>query len=239
MNYALTYSRLIAKAKERACVNGYVERHHILPRALGGTDDSSNIVALTAREHFLAHFLLAKMYGGTMWHAVTMMSKDGRINSRLFEAARKKLSERMIGNKMTLGFKASEEARAKMSLSRKGKKGHPHTEETKKKLSIINTGKKLPLEVREKLSRVRKGIKKPDGHGAKISAFLTGKPRSEETKKRVSDSLKAFHAAKRLAKDVISAAKSPSTHGVEKLGVKSLPEAETCLNRDMLSNPPV
>jgi hypothetical protein len=222
MNYALTYSKLIAKAKARVCVDGYVERHHILPKALGGSDDSSNLVALTAREHFVAHFLLAKIYGGSMWHAVTMMSKDGRINSRLFEIARKKLSQKMLGNSMTLGRKASYEERLRMSLIRKGKAGKPVSEETKNKLSVINTGKKLTEESKAKISASQKGLKKPDGHGAKISAFLKGKPRTEEVKRKVSESLKAFHAAKRLAKDAISAAKTPSTHGVEKLGVKSL-----------------
>lgn len=181
MNYALTYSKLIAKAKARVCVDGYVERHHILPKALGGSDDSSNLVALTAREHFVAHF-----------------------------------------NSMTLGRKASYEERLRMSLIRKGKAGKSVSEETKNKLSVINTGKKLTEESKAKISASQKGLKKPDGHGAKISAFLKGKPRTEEVKRKVSESLKAFHAAKRLAKDAISAAKTPSTHGVEKLGVKSL-----------------
>ena len=92
MNHFLAYQRLIAKAKERVCPNGYVERHHILPRALGGTDDSSNLVALTAREHFVAHVLLAKIHGGTMWQAVVLMSGGKYCNSRLFEIARRHAS---------------------------------------------------------------------------------------------------------------------------------------------------
>lgn len=89
MNHFLAYQRLIAKAKARVCPNGYVERHHILPRALGGTDDSSNLVALTAREHFVAHVLIAKIYGGVMWQAVILMSGGKYCNSRLFEIARR------------------------------------------------------------------------------------------------------------------------------------------------------
>lgn len=91
MNHFLAYQRLIAKAKARVCPDGYVERHHILPRALGGTDDSSNLVALTAREHFVAHVLLAKIYGGIMWQAVILMSggRNRYCNSRLFEIARR------------------------------------------------------------------------------------------------------------------------------------------------------
>jgi len=89
VNHFLAYQRLIAKAKVRVCPNGYVERHHILPRALGGTDDSSNLVALTAREHFVAHVLIAKIYGGVMWQAVILMSGGKYCNSRLFEIARR------------------------------------------------------------------------------------------------------------------------------------------------------
>ena len=91
MNYFLVYQKLIAKAKERVCPNGYVERHHILPRALGGTNDSSNLVALTAKEHFLAHVILAKIHGGIMWQAVILMSggKNRYCNSRLFDIARR------------------------------------------------------------------------------------------------------------------------------------------------------
>lgn len=91
MNYFLAYQRLIAKAKARVCPEGYVERHHILPKALGGSDDSSNLVALTAREHFLAHVLLAKIHGGIMWQAVIVMKggKNRYCNSRLFEIARR------------------------------------------------------------------------------------------------------------------------------------------------------
>ena len=91
MNYFLAYQRLIAKAKARVCPEGYVERHHILPKALGGSDDSSNLVALTAKEHFVAHVLLAKIHGGIMWQAVIVMKggKNRYCNSRLFEIARR------------------------------------------------------------------------------------------------------------------------------------------------------
>jgi hypothetical protein len=91
MNYFLVYQKLIAKAKARVCPEGYVERHHILPRALGGTDDSSNLVALTAKEHFVAHVLLAKIHGGIMWQAVVLMSggRNRYYNGRMFEIARR------------------------------------------------------------------------------------------------------------------------------------------------------
>ena len=97
MNYSLAYQRIIAKARERVCPEGYVERHHVLPRALGGSDDSSNIVALTSREHFIAHALLARIHGGIMWQALIIMKKgrnfDRYINAKIFAAAREKAAK--------------------------------------------------------------------------------------------------------------------------------------------------
>jgi hypothetical protein len=41
-----------------------LEKHHIIPKSLGGTDAKANLVVFTPREHCLAHMLLAKMYSG-------------------------------------------------------------------------------------------------------------------------------------------------------------------------------
>ena len=59
MNYERIYNQLIEKRKS-SNLDGYVENHHILPRSLGGSDSEDNLVKLTAREHFIAHLLLAK-----------------------------------------------------------------------------------------------------------------------------------------------------------------------------------
>jgi hypothetical protein len=44
--------------------DGYTERHHIVPRSLGGSNSASNISKLTAREHFIVHLLLVKITKG-------------------------------------------------------------------------------------------------------------------------------------------------------------------------------
>lgn len=59
--YTFHYELLIARARNRPAPEGYCERHHVIPRSLGGSDEMSNIVTLTAREHFIAHLLLSKM----------------------------------------------------------------------------------------------------------------------------------------------------------------------------------
>jgi len=54
------YYRIVERAKTRE-LESYTEKHHILPRSLGGSNEPENIVSLTAREHFVCHILLTKM----------------------------------------------------------------------------------------------------------------------------------------------------------------------------------
>ena len=61
-----TYEELINFAKSqfriKGCDQPYWELHHILPRSMGGDDDSSNLVLLSLSEHVEAHYLLALKY---------------------------------------------------------------------------------------------------------------------------------------------------------------------------------
>lgn len=61
MNYKKIYDQIIERAKTRH-LSGYKEKHHIIPKCLGGSDDTENLVELTAREHFLCHKLLTAIY---------------------------------------------------------------------------------------------------------------------------------------------------------------------------------
>jgi len=61
MNYRYVYEQLINKRKV-TIPTGYGEVHHIIPRSLGGADTKENLVKLTAREHFVAHLLLTRIY---------------------------------------------------------------------------------------------------------------------------------------------------------------------------------
>jgi hypothetical protein len=99
--YHRIYNSLIEKRKGNA-PEGYSERHHIVPRSLGGSDSEENLVRLTAREHFVAHCLLARMQKRNtpawfkMHRAVTMMKchhTDNRyFNSRLYDISRNQVS---------------------------------------------------------------------------------------------------------------------------------------------------
>jgi len=61
MDYQKTYNQIIERAKIRQ-LEGYKEKHHILPKCMDGTNDKENIAELTAREHFLCHMLLCEIY---------------------------------------------------------------------------------------------------------------------------------------------------------------------------------
>ena len=61
MDYRKIYNNLVKRGQDRV-LEGYSEKHHIVPRCLGGTDERSNLVTLTPEEHYLCHLLLVKIY---------------------------------------------------------------------------------------------------------------------------------------------------------------------------------
>jgi hypothetical protein len=114
MNYQTIYNNLIEKRKLNPVTEGYKEKHHILPKSLGGTNDKSNLVALTGREHWVAHLLLHKIHKRSETaHACNMMAmrcEERGItyikSSRLYEHIRKehakyisKIGKARIGEK--------------------------------------------------------------------------------------------------------------------------------------------
>ena len=105
MNYQRIYDQLIDRAKRENRVKekdgAYYERHHIIPKCLGGEGKTSqwrthsNIVLLTAREHFLAHLLLVEIYPKEykLKHAAWQMvfrhsdtqARSYKVSTRLYE----------------------------------------------------------------------------------------------------------------------------------------------------------
>lgn len=61
--YLNRYNRFVESYKRNLIIkDGYYEKHHIVPKCLGGTDDIENLVLLPARAHFIAHALLHKAH---------------------------------------------------------------------------------------------------------------------------------------------------------------------------------
>lgn len=115
LNYSKIYNDLVAKAKVRGLnkkvLDGYFEKHHIVPKCLGGSEDSDNFVLFTAREHYVAHLLLWKLNPKSvgLFTAAFFMSKKRlfKFNSKLYEVLKEKHSEELKEfNKANSGFKS-------------------------------------------------------------------------------------------------------------------------------------
>ena len=106
---------------------GYCERHHVVPKCLGGSDELSNIVILTPEEHYVAHQLLIKMYPKhvKLAYAATTMAKRCSGNKaygwlkRRHSLANSALKK---GNNFCRGRVLSENTRKKIAASKIGKK---------------------------------------------------------------------------------------------------------------------
>ena len=160
MDYNKIYYQIIDRAKDRV-IEGYVEKHHIVPKSMGGDNSKTNIVALTAREHFLSHMLLCEIYpsNNKLKHALFLMAigkqkvkeKTYIIGSRVYERLRKDFS------KMLTGKKHSKETCDKKS---KAMKGHPmFTQEWRDKISKTNKGREITWG--DKIGKALKGRKMP------------------------------------------------------------------------------
>ena len=104
MNYNKIYDRIIDRAKERVLIE-YTERHHIIPRCMGGGDEESNLVSLTPEEHYLCHQLLTKMYPGNrglLYACIAMTGNRGKrvLNNKAYGWIRRRVSKDRKGIKM-------------------------------------------------------------------------------------------------------------------------------------------
>lgn len=97
MNYHKIYSNLIERCQGRS-IDGYKERHHIVPKCMGGSDEKHNIVELTAREHFIAHCLLSKIYPSNLKlvKAIAIMcigQSERKLTNRMYGKIRRQLAK--------------------------------------------------------------------------------------------------------------------------------------------------
>lgn len=179
MNYQKIYNQIIERAKNEKRIKYfgiYYESHHIIPKCLGGEGNAKqwrthpNIVLLTAREHFICHWLLHNMYPNvnelkmSFWVMCNLKnSKQQRYipSSRIIEYSKIKMCETKKGRVgYWKGKKLNDETKEKISKSKKGVK--IHSEENKRKVgerSRGNTdrlGKKHTDETKNKMSESNK-----------------------------------------------------------------------------------
>lgn len=155
--YTRWYNSIVESRKLNPAI-GYTERHHIIPKSLGGNNKKDNIVTLTAREHFICHLLLVKMTTNIdkvkMSYAIRCMVNQEnqyqeryKITSRMYNII-KTLTSESIGSIMKgednpfYGRTHSDETKKKMQEKRALQDapmlGKKHSDETKDKLKAAN-----------------------------------------------------------------------------------------------------
>lgn len=169
--YTKWYLKIIESAKNKNR-SGYLEKHHIIPKSLGGSNNIDNLVSLSAREHFVCHLLLVRMVGNIdhkrkMIYAAWQQSrssrlKGGKVTGRVYEMLRKELSALYTGRKRK---PFSEEAKANMKAAAK----------TRKKVEYSPARIEKLLE----LTKAQKGQKLSTDHRNKIVMSMVGKSYEE------------------------------------------------------------
>lgn len=187
--YLTCYYNIIDRAKSRVLPKDtYIERHHIIPKSLGGSNSKDNLVKLTAKEHLICHRLLTKITEGThrqkMVYALWRMMFSSKLHKRYFVTSRTYQKIRIelaaVTSQRVKNCKLSDEHKLKISLSKKGK---PRiiTPEWRKKIVESATGlKRAPYsdEHKQKIRDAQKGKSRgnqTDEHKRKVSESKKGK----------------------------------------------------------------
>lgn len=245
MNYAKVYKSLINKALTRSKCDGYIEKHHIIPRCLGGSNNVSNLVRLTAEEHFIAHLLLAKMYPDERYLSVAVLLMRGRKtktyvkNSRFYAKLRERAAEASKReNRSAETLQKLSDAARNMPQEQRDKiadalRGRKASEETKKKIASASKGRFHTEEAREKMrgprnesaetkarrSAARLGTKHTPESRARMSAsHLVRAPMTEETKRKIGEASKGRKLSQEHKESISRAnkGKTSSLKGVER-----------------------
>jgi hypothetical protein len=207
--YTRYYNNIIQRAKSRDLLEEtYTEKHHIIPKSLGGDNSMSNLVKLTAREHFVCHLLLPRMLAGSAKRNMTfaiwsMLNRDHskqrsrhKVNSHTYQRLKIQVAKAL--SQLHKGKTVSEETKQKISAGNKGKispnKGKALSEEQKQKMrdTIAKNGRITKPETVVKILETRKHYRHSEETKQKISAGNKGKTVviSEEQKQKISSSLK-------------------------------------------------
>ena len=173
MNYKEFIQNILDTRGRFNCGDEYHERHHIVPKCMGGTNNEDNLIDLFAREHFTAHKLLA--------------TENPDNNSLVFAWTCMAFPNNGVQKRYELTPEEYEEARKAISKAMSGRK---LSEETRKKLSESKKGKPLSIETKEKLSESLKGISFTEEHKRNISNALKDRTFSDEHKANISKAKK-------------------------------------------------
>lgn len=104
MNYQKIYDDICKRGQERQLPKEvYTEKHHIVPKCLGGGNEKSNLTILTAREHFLVHYILTRIYpnNSKIWNACFKMCSQSSNQKRFVPDSKLYESIKIQWNKLT------------------------------------------------------------------------------------------------------------------------------------------
>lgn len=147
MNYEKVYNQIIDRARLEIRIkykDVYYETHHIIPKCMGGNNDKENLVDLTAREHFICHWLLVRLYptnnkiSQAFW---CMCALKGRTKRRYIPSSRAYNESKELHAKYMRGRFWSNETRLKISNK---SKGIPKSELAKENMSKAKRGTHIP-----------------------------------------------------------------------------------------------
>lgn len=108
MDYQNIYNQIIERGKFRVSEERvYYEIHHIVPKCMGGGEEEENKVKLEAREHFLCHWLLCRIYPDNtkliqaFWLMACIKREQYKyfISSKMYEEAKLLFINSIKGNK--------------------------------------------------------------------------------------------------------------------------------------------
>lgn len=192
MDYQKHYTLLINSRKKLTRKKGdgnYYESHHIIMKSMGGTDDQENLILLTAREHFLAHWLLWRIHRNNStaisFHRMCTHEKIRIKSGRIYQEAREANANAMKS------LWEDPDTREKLSIANGNKnRGRKHTEQSRKNMSDAHKGFKPKRESIEKARISNTGKKRTEDLKRKMSELHKGRKYSEEIRKKMSDSAK-------------------------------------------------
>lgn len=139
----------------------YKERHHIIPKCMGGTNDEENLIDLYAREHFVAHQLIASENPScnalhyALWNMANMTGATGeryKLTPEEYENIRTSISKKFSG------------VNNPMYGKRSAMYGKHHSKETKEKIRNKALGRKMPEEFKRAASEYWTGKRKGENN---------------------------------------------------------------------------
>lgn len=195
MNYQKVYNQIVEKAiseKRKKYQGTYYEKHHIQPKCLGGADNKSNLVLLTAREHFICHWLLVRIYPNStkLFHALWgMCNQKNKVQKRYVPPSRAYEEARVLSSKAlsrlktgTINSAQSERMRIdnpnfklgvkeKQKLAKLGDLNSSKRSDVKRKIKDKMTGRLVTWGDKISTTRIERGLGK--------------EPKSEDHKKKI------------------------------------------------------